>query len=250
MSTTSRRLNRPGRPKTGRAERDFVRSLRGVAEHVGHLIEGFPPGDPEMLATLTQLLQAYADALTPWARSVSTHMLGEVNARDRDTWRALGNEISKQLHRDIANAPIGDPIRQLLEEQVSLIRSIPIEAAQRVHDLTLKGLEDSTRAAEIKAEIMRSGEVTESRATLIARTEVSRTAAILTQSRALYVGSEGYVWETSRDGDVRPSHREMQGKLVRWDSPPTLDKMTGHAGCFPNCRCWAHVVLPGDSYSV
>ena len=237
----------PGRqkpPKTGRAERDFHRSMKGVAEHVGALIEGFPPGDYSILPTLTQILRAYADALTPWAKSVSSRMLAEVNGRDKDAWRSLGKAISQQLHKDIANAPVGGRMRELLGEQVTLIRSLPIEAAQRVHDLTLKGLEDSTRAAEFRKEILASGEVTGSRATLIARTEVSRTAAILSQARAEYVGSEGYIWETSEDGDVRPSHREMQGKFVRWDSPPTLDKMTGHAGCFPNCRCWARAVLP------
>ncbi|MFX5937705.1 phage head morphogenesis protein, partial [Acinetobacter baumannii] len=80
-------------------------------------------------------------------------------------------------------------LQELLAEQVDLITSIPREAGQRVHELTLKGLEDSTRASEIAKEIMRSGEVAKSRAMLIARTEVSRTATSLTQARAQFVGS-------------------------------------------------------------
>ncbi len=40
------------------------------------------------------------------------------------------------------------------------------------------------RASEIAKEIMRSGDVAKSRATLIARTEVARTARVLTQARA------------------------------------------------------------------
>jgi hypothetical protein len=28
----------------------------------------------------------------------------------------------------------------------------------------------------------------------------------------------------------------MKDKFVRWDDPPTLDGMTGHAGCLPNCN--------------
>jgi len=91
---------------------------------------------------------------------------------------------------------------------------------------------------------MESGDVARSRALLIARTEVTRTATTLTQARAEHIGSEGYIWRTAGDGDVRPSHRAMNGKFVRWDSPPTLDNLTGHAGCVPNCRCYAEPVIP------
>jgi hypothetical protein len=36
----------------------------------------------------------------------------------------------------------------------------------------------------------------------------------------------------------------MKDKFVRWDNPPTLDGMTGHAGCLPNCKCWSEVQIP------
>lgn len=197
-----------------------------------------------MLNDIVGLLESYAESLTPWARRTAANMLHGVDIADRYAWRTLGESISLQLRYDLASAPIGGAIANMLDEQVTLIKSLPIEAARRVHDLTMEGLLNSTRASAIAQQIMASGEVTKNRATLIARTEVSRTASALTQSRAQYVGSEGYVWETAEDADVRPSHREMQGKFVRWDSPPTLDGMTGHAGCFPRCRCWSRVVVP------
>jgi SPP1 gp7 family putative phage head morphogenesis protein len=148
------------------------------------------------------------------------------------------------LRQDLRRAPIGGRIRELLGEQVTFIRSIPTEAAQRVHELTIKGLEDSTRAKEYAAEIMRSGEVAKSRAILIARTETSRTATALTQTRAEAAGGTAYAWETVRDSSVRASHRAMQDQAVLWKAPPTLDGMTGHAGALPNCRCWPRVLLP------
>ena len=90
---------------------------------------------------------------------------------------------------------------------------------------------------------MKSGEVTKSRALLIAQTEVSRTATALTQARAEYIGSTSYRWRTSHDIRVRHSHKKMEGKEVRWVAPPTLDGMTGHAGCFPRCRCYCEVIV-------
>lgn len=215
-----------------------------MAHQVGNLIGGFPPGDPSALPTITDMLRRYSEALTPWATVTASKMIEEVNNRDLASWREIDQQISQGLRIEIMTAPTGATMQRLLNEQVTLIRSIPLEAAQRVHELTIKGLENSTRAKEIAAEIMRSGEVAQSRAMLIARTEVARTGANLTQARAQHVGSQGYVWETSHDGDVRPSHKDMSGKFVDWSSPPTLDGMTGHAGCLPNCRCWARVILP------
>jgi len=178
----------------------------------------------------------------------------EVDQRDREKWRALGTEISLQLHRGIAEAPVGERMRELLAEQVGLIKSIPIEAGERVHKLTLQGLEDSTRAKAFVEEIQRSGEVAESRAMLIARTEVARTASVLTQVRAEAAGSTSYVWETSRDGTVRPGHRAMQGVVCRWDDPPAVEESDGthheHPGTIWNCRCWARPIVELDTNHV
>lgn len=210
------------------------------------MVNGFPAGDPEYVPTIKQLLRRYAEALTPWAERTAAAMLEDVNRRDAQAWAEHAEEMSRALKIELRSAPTGEAMRALMAEQVTLIKSIPLDAAQRVHRLTIEGLENGTRAHEISAEIQRSGDVAKSRADLIARTEVARSASTLTQARAHHVGSEGYIWRTAGDGDVRHSHAEMNGKYVRWDSPPTLDKMTGHAGQFPNCRCYPEPVIPED----
>lgn len=155
-------------------------------------------------------------------------------------------DLSRELRLEIRAAPTGATMQALMAEQVTLIKSIPLEAAQRVHKLTIEGIEDSTRASEISKAIQASGDVAKSRADLIARTEVARTASTLTEARALHVGSPGYFWRTSHDGDVRESHKKMEGKFVAWSDPPTIDGMTGHAGQFPNCRCYTEPVIPEE----
>lgn len=217
---------------------------------MGELVGGFFPITPENVPTLAQLLRSYAQAIFPWAQVTAGKMLAEVNDRNRASWNALGQRLSAQLHRDITNAPVGEMLRALLGEQVVLIQSIPTEAAQRVHDLTIKGLEDSTRAAEIAHEIGRTEEVTRSRATLIARTEVSRTSTNLTQARCAQIGATHYRWRTAGDGSVRPGHRAMEGKLCEWASPPSVEEngkiMHFHPGTIWNCRCYAEPVLDLD----
>lgn len=192
------------------------------------------------------MLAKYAQVLEPWAAATAGRMLADVNQRDQAAWLEHAQELSAGMRQTIRSTPTGALFQQLLADQVALIKSLPLEAAQRVHELTIAGLEDSTRAKEIAAEIRRTGEVTASRATLIARTEVARTASKLTEARAEHVGSVEYVWRTAGDGAVRKSHKEMAGKVVRWDAPPTLDGLTGNAGCLPNCRCWPEPILPDE----
>lgn len=249
-------FNRPGAPppigrkdkerffRARNAETQYARQLREVAKQVGSIVRGFAPqGVIEDLPELNEALARYAELLSPWARAVGLRMLHDVSQRDLKAWIQHSKAMGIGLRKEIESAPTGLLLHNFLAEQVKLITSLPREAAQRVHKLTLEGIANGTRAGDIAAEIMASGHVTASRANTIARTEVARTASALTMVRAQHIGATHYTWQTSRDSDVRPSHKTMQGKVVAFDSPPTLDGMTGHAGMFPNCRCWIDPII-------
>ncbi len=138
-------------------------------------------------------------------------------------------------------------MKSIVAEQIKYIKSLPLEAADRIYDIQNKAIEavvSGGRAEPFAKEIAASGDVAKSRANLIARTEIGRASTALTQARALSIGSIGYIWRTADDGDVRKSHAKMEGVFVRWDNPPTLDGMTGHAGALPNCRCYCEVIFP------
>lgn len=227
-----------------KAETHYSRQLRKIARHIGDIVRGFPLGDLDALPDLQATMVRYSALLEPWARSVAGRMIADVAKRDEQAWFAASRALSAGLRKEIRDAPTGAVLRGLQADQVRLITSLPTEAAQRVQKLTLEGLTTGARADEISAEIMRTGEVTKARANLIARTETSRVASNLTQARAQYIGSVAYVWRTASDSDVRPSHKKMAGRTVDWTKPPTLDGMTGHAGCLPNCRCYAEPVIP------
>lgn len=246
MLTLDRKRNR-NPVKTQRIEQRYALQLRKVAEQVGSIISPFTPGDMSAVPAIEQLLKAYSDMLKGWATQTASNMLMDVALRDEQTWQVLAKDLSRGLREEIRNAPTGRVMRQLLADQVDLIQSIPIEAAQRVHRLTLQGLEDSTRFQEIAKEIMRTEEVTTSRALLIARTETSRTATTLTQARAQSIGADSYVWRTSMDSTVRSDHKKLNGKIFQWNNPPVADQRSGeraHPGCIYNCRCYAEPMIP------
>jgi SPP1 gp7 family putative phage head morphogenesis protein len=231
LSARERRLQ--SRVRTAQAQRTYEAQLRKVGRLVGKLTDVSPPGD------LGRLLKAYAEALVPWAQRTAWRMLLDVDDSSLRTWRTLSEAISFERRREINETPVGATLHALLDEQVKGITSIPLKAAQRVEALALESLTTGTRAKEIAAQIANSGEVAKSDAMRLARTSVTGAATALVQARAQYAGSVAYVWETARDSTVRPSHRAMQGKLVRWDDPPTIDGYTAHAGAYEIGR--AHV---------
>lgn len=232
-----------------RAETTYGRALRRVARAVGDLVRAFDPEDAAQQSLMRRALERYAEMLRPWAAATASRMIADVSRRDEAVWASLAKQMGRALRREIATAPTGQTLKKLLDENVDLITSLPTKAAQRVHELTLQGIESSTRAKEVAAEIARTGQVTASRAVLIARTEVARTASGLVQVRALHVGSEGYVWRTVEDSDVRPLHRKLNGTFHRWDEPPVAGERgeRAHAGQIYNCRCYPDPVIPQEA---
>jgi SPP1 gp7 family putative phage head morphogenesis protein len=247
MSRTASNDTAPqGWHRARQTELRFSRELRKVAREIGRIVAGFDLNSPAAVARVRQSLDRYAEIIGPWAEHAVARIQADLDRADAKAWRRHAKSMSAALRAELDRADVRGAMNRLAADQVRLIKSLPTEAAERVHRLTQQGLTSGGRAKEVAAEIARTGEVTASRATMIARTETSRTATTLTETRATFVGSEGYIWRTSKDGDVRHSHKKMEGQFVRWDSPPELDGMVGHAGCFPHCRCYPEPVIPKE----
>jgi SPP1 gp7 family putative phage head morphogenesis protein len=227
-----------------RAETSYGAKLRKVARHIADIISGFDPFD---FVAIRRALDHYAELITPWAASVGRSMFAEVASRDRKAWWAASRDISRNLHHEVDRMPTGEVMRHTVESQVGLIKSMPLEAAQRVQKLALEASISGTRPESLVNEIRRTGAVTRARANVIARTEVGRATTALTASRAQFVGSTHFVWRTMKDSVVRESHRVLEGKSFAWDDPPECDPgIWALPGSSPNCRCFAEPVIPED----
>jgi SPP1 gp7 family putative phage head morphogenesis protein len=228
------------------AEVKFTVQLRSVAKHIGDLVKGMASGSPHDLDTLTRLLDRYSVILRPWARAISASLLADVSRRDEKAWAQYARFMGLELRKELAETPTGEIMRQLLDEQVDLITSLPLEAAKRVQAIATGQLYSGQRAEVLAKQIMLSGEVAKSRADTIARTETTRAATTLTQARAKQIGSEGYIWRTAHDWNVRPLHKKLEGTFHRWDAPPIAGSNgeRAHPGAIYNCRCYPEPVIP------
>lgn len=249
--------------RSRRAAAEYERQLGKLGSSIEALIKKYAPnGVLKKTEPLRRALNAYSETIRPWAESVTAKMHNEVAQRDETAWFESARAMGRTLRGQLEKAPVGSALRDMLSEQVGFITSLPREAAKRVHRLTIRGLASGQRPETIAKEILKTGAASVRRARLIARTEVARTSATLVEVRARHIGSEGYIWRTANDSDVRPalgtpdfailntlakgSHRKLEGTFHRWDSPPIAapNGERSHPGCIFNCRCWAEPVLP------
>lgn len=191
-------------------------------------------------------LNEYAGTLHDWAQQTAGRMIDKASAADYAVWLKVANRLSRETRKMLKTAGVGSVYQSLQSEEVDLITSIPLEAAQKVHEWTKEGLARNDRPEVIARRIQDElYPITKNRAVCIARTETARARSNFTQARAKAVGSTHYIWHTVGDSRTRPMHAELDGQTFAWTNPPVCDVGRGgqplhaHPGCIFNCRCWA-----------
>jgi SPP1 gp7 family putative phage head morphogenesis protein len=135
----------------------------------------------------------------------------------------------------------------------------------QVNDLTERAVTSGWSVPQLQKQIQGLDEhITKARAEFIARDQIGKLNGEITQRRMESVGLTMYIWETSGDERVRPSHTLMDEKLCRWDDPTVcsedegktwIDRPSGavqlHPGFDWQCRCtatsyWEELVQEAD----
>jgi len=152
--------------------------------------------------------------------------------------RALGVDIRPVL----VEAAVRPFIEARIRENVALIRTIE----PRYHDSLWRDIIqiqaeapfDRAALSRVLARDYRSAGWNLRRLT---RDQNNKMVGQLTEVRQWQLGVREYVWRTSEDERVRPTHVEKNGRRFEWGSPPPD---TGHPGYDILCRCVAQAVLP------
>ena len=231
--------------KVRNAEVWYARQLRAVSRHIGKLAEPFADStNPSAVAEFERMMQRYSEILHPWAEVQAERLIADVSRRDAMAWFNVARRLGISLRDMIENTPLGQEIRQLLDTQVGLITSLPLDAARRVQEQALGAVTGGLRNVGLRDAIRSTSDVSLSRATLIARTETARAASVISTTRARSIGVTHFIWETARDVDVRPLHQKYQSKIYAYDDPPILDDgRPGLPGTIWNCRCWSNPII-------
>jgi SPP1 gp7 family putative phage head morphogenesis protein len=151
---------------------------------------------------------------------------------------AIGDQIKAVIGVDplsTVEALTPGIIDDFVAENVSLIQSIPERYFSEVNGIVSEAVSKGTRASDVSAAIQARYSVSQSRASLIARDQVSKLNGKLTETRQKGLGISRYTWRTSLDERVRDTHQALEGTSHSWDSPPSV----GHPGEDFQCRCRA-----------
>lgn len=239
-------------------EREYQRDLKSLTKELRQLIKTYLlPQIPGMIAEVnTRIPNDRLDDYLDRLKAIIIFIRTSIQKKEESTIRKA-EEISVKISRfnkaqfqkinvstfgiDLfLNEPwLSDQLKLFASQNAGLIRSLPEQELERVSGIIERGLQEGKRYSAVSADLQASFGITDRRARLIARDQTKKLNASLTKLRQQEIGVEEYVWRTSLDERVRPTHAANEGKTFRWDKPPK----TGHPGDEVNCRCTAEAVL-------
>jgi SPP1 gp7 family putative phage head morphogenesis protein len=166
----------------------------------------------------------------------------QVNATDDQLMRSVANAIgvSIDLMSGIRQLDVRNDVEAATLQNAQLIKDIPRAATERMKNAVLNDVAMGRRYEDIAEDVQKVLNVTEARAKVIARDQMAKVNASITESKQVALGITSYQWSTSNDERVRDTHAAQDGKVFRWDSPPSD---TGHPGDDVMCRCVAVPVI-------
>jgi len=156
------------------------------------------------------------------------------------------NQFDRQIKTVLGIDPIlNEPylesqVQSFVERNSALIKDVPSQSISRIETKLRTGIEAGESLKTLTATIQDELRIAKNRAKLIARDQTNKFMGKLTELRQTSLGVDEYIWSTSQDERVRPSHSVKEGKTFKWDDPPAD---TGHPGHDINCRCVALPVL-------
>ncbi len=173
----------------------------------------------------------------------------KIGIREKITtlFNSMASDVAKQegvvklLGIDPRTLGISHIIDRFRDENIQLV-----ENAARVYaDNVRKVFDDPSahllRVEELKQKLLDLGDVSESRAELIARDQTLKLNGEINKARQTRAGVSEYVWSTSGDERVRPEHAALDGRTFSWDDPVGGEAPPGTAF---QCRCVAIPVIP------
>lgn len=137
-------------------------------------------------------------------------------------------------------------IAATVQEQVSLIKSIPQQYMTDVQGLVMRSALKGRDVGGLAAELRKRYDMTKKRANTIARDQNNKATASMTQARQLALGITEGVWHHSHAGKTpRPLHVKANGKKFDLKKGMLIGGEYILPGEAINCRCTWSPVIPG-----
>lgn len=236
---------KPNFNQNRRIEIEYRNMIGKINKRINTIVRKYNPDNQASAVQATRELEALSNSIRDWARDKIAVVIYNLNSDSERKWQKHSSLIAMQMKQALRRKPLSPLMKRYMEENITVLQSLPMQAAVRIQKIALEAVKTGGRSKGLIGEIQRIAQVTENKAKLIARTEVSRMTTGLVQARAEALEIDWYVWRTSEDARVRSSHDLMENVLVNWSDAPSPELLEGkksngnyHAGCTFNCRCF------------
>ncbi len=209
-------------PILAKEEPEYIRDSPNLLDYLDGIVAG--------------LSQQVGDIEKTAAR-ISARMANSTERFNRNRFvKEINEVIGVSLKDVIKKEGVEDTIERSITTNIDLIKTIPEQYHEKLRNVINNGINQGDDFFSIRKSILELGESTAKRARLIARDQVAKLNAAITETRQTKMGVTHYFWRTSMDERVRDSHAAKEGDRFAWADPPAD---TGHPGQDIQCRCTA-----------
>lgn len=198
------------------------------------------------LAAVMQRLASIS--ITEIAARLSAGLVSRANQQNKEQaqrtfFQAFGIDLTGML----GDGAIKGKMEQAVRENVDLITSIHTDFINDIGEKVFGNLLAGGRHENLIDIIRERGNVTKSRAKLIARDQTSKLNADLTEARNVALGLDIYEWSGTGDERERNSHFVLNGMLCKY-SDPTVYSDDGGKSWKKRSSIGAFIGKPGEDY--
>lgn len=251
---------------------DYVKRLRAIVSSVTErympAIGGAVEGERKLrvdswaddVERMVGDLRRQFDALQPALGPLIERTANKTDNFELQQWRkTMRSVIGVELYQ--REPWLKAEIDSFTKSNVQLVKQLTDDLSTQINTVVSTGFRAGKRWETIRGELLATKleglpqvpalKKVENRARLIARDQVSKLNGNLSRLRQQSLNIDTYIWRTSMDERVRPSHNIMEGRLCRWDDPTVMSNDNGktwvarpstavkqHPGEDYQCRCY------------
>ena len=237
------------------AEQAYLKALRVILRELAR--ETRENIVPLAVAEIQANRAMMRDAEQSWFDRLISRALGLATAAGEMVNRILGLEAERHTSAFAAAAKrvLGVDLSAVVRQEdlegylttaaarnAALIKGLADDTVKRVQQTVTTAVINGRSATDLRKELTRQFQISDSRARLIARDQIAKFNSDLNRIRHQQAGLTEYVWRTSADERVRERHRRLEGKVYKYGEPTGAEQ-----GLPPgqpiNCRCVAQAIV-------
>jgi uncharacterized protein with gpF-like domain len=216
-----------------------------------HLVIDYGNPISLFLERITAFFESYEDIFTIFANQVSPKTVAEIDNNNKFTYmRSFNKMADKSIIEQLTVRFSRESQKQLLanqsliEQQVSLIKTIPIDKHQQVLALVNEAITRGRDYNYLITALQHNNQITTNRAKLIAHNQIHTATGIINRARQSALGIMRSKWKHSTASkEPRISHLHANNKIFDNDKGCLIDGKYIIPGQLPGCNCYSLPIL-------